>query len=70
VDVRQFENPKTLANFINACCDDEQLYTKFFDFKTKPLNQSFLQKIEEQKEHPLVRLCRKVDEINLKTMKI
>jgi len=64
VDVRQFENPQSLADFIKACYDDEQLYAKFFEWRNQPLRQSFLKKMEEQKEHPLVRLCRKVDEMN------
>ena len=64
VDVRQFESPKSLADFIKKCYEDEQLYAKFFGWRNQPLRQSFLNKINEQKEHPLVRLCRKVDEIN------
>jgi glycosyltransferase involved in cell wall biosynthesis len=64
VDVRQFENPESLADFIKKCYEDEQLYATFFEWRDQPLRQSFLSKIEEQKEHPLVRLCRKVDEMN------
>ena len=64
VDVRQFEDPKSLADFIKKCYEDEQLYARFFEWKNLPLRQSFLSKIKEQKEHPLVRLCRKVDENN------
>ena len=64
VDVRQFESPKSLADFIKKCYEDEQLYAKFFGWRNQPLRQSFLNKINEQKEHPLVRLCRKIDEIN------
>ena len=64
VDVRKFENTQSLAHFINACYEDEHLYDKFFDWKIQPLKESFLQKIEIQKEHPLVRLCRKVEELN------
>lgn len=63
VDVRQFENPKSLAEYIKKCYDDEQLYAKFFEWRNQPLRQSFLSKVKKQKEHPLVRLCRKVDEI-------
>ena len=63
VDVRQFENPKSLADFIQQCCEDEQLYAKFFEWRDQPLCQSFINKMEEQKEHPLVRLCRQVDGI-------
>jgi len=66
VDVRQFEDPQALADFIKACYDDEQLYAQFFEWKNQPLRQSFLDKIEKQKEHPLVRLCQKVNEIKKK----
>ena len=61
VDLRQFETPQLLANFIKDCCEDEHLYAKFFEWRTQPFKQSFQQKIIEQKEHPLVRLCRKAD---------
>lgn len=64
VDVRRFEDPKSLANFIRKCYEDEQLYAKFFEWKNQPLRQSFLSKIKEQKEHPLVRLCGKADKIS------
>jgi hypothetical protein len=64
VDVRQFENPKSLAEFIKKCDADEQLYAKFFEWRNQPLRQSFLNKVNKQKEHPLVRLCGKVDEMN------
>jgi len=63
VDVRQFENPLSLADFIKRCYEDEQLYAKFFEWRKKPLRQSFIEKLEAQIEHPLVRLCRKVDEM-------
>jgi glycosyltransferase involved in cell wall biosynthesis len=62
VDVRQFEDPKALANFINACYDDEQLYANFFEWKNQSLKEPFLQKIEKQKDHPFIRLCRQVEE--------
>jgi len=63
VDVRKFENTQSLAHFINACYEDEHLYAKFFEWKSQPLKESFLQKIEAQKEHPFVRLCCEVDKL-------
>ena len=62
VDVRQFENPRSLAHFINTSYDDAQLYATFFEWKSRPLRPSFLRKTAMQKEHPFVRLCRKVEE--------
>jgi hypothetical protein len=61
VDIRQFNNPQLLANFINACYEDDHLYVKFFEWKRQPLKQSFLRKLEIQKEHPLLHLCRKIE---------
>jgi len=66
VDMRQFEDPQSLADFIKKCYEDDQLYAKLFEWRNQPLRQSFVRKMEEQKEHPLVRLCRKVDEMNKK----
>jgi glycosyltransferase involved in cell wall biosynthesis len=63
IDVRQFDNPQSLAQFIHTCCEDEQLYAKFFEWKHQSLRKSFVKKVEEQKEHPLVRLCRKIDRV-------
>ena len=65
VDVCQFESPRSLAAFIHACYADEQLYAGFFDWKNRPLRPSFLHKMDIQTAHPLVRLCRKVDEKRL-----
>ena len=62
VDVRQFENPKALADFINLCYQDDLLYSKFFEWNNKPFLLSFQQKIDEQKTHPFIRLLRKLDE--------
>jgi glycosyltransferase involved in cell wall biosynthesis len=63
VDVRQFENPKRLAEFIKACYEDQSLYDSFFDWKKKSLLPSFVEKAEEQRLHPIVRLCLKVREV-------
>ena len=62
VDVRKYDSPQSLALFINSCYENEQLYSQFFEWKKRPLRSSFLQKVEMQKEHPFVRLCRKVNE--------
>jgi len=62
VDVRQYPDPKLLAQFINSCCCEKHLYSKFFEWKNQPFKPSFLNKLEIQKEHPLIRLCQKIDE--------
>ena len=57
VDVRQYDSPKSLAEFINKCFGDDRLYAKFFEWKNKPLRKSFLQKARVQKTNPFIRLC-------------
>jgi glycosyltransferase involved in cell wall biosynthesis len=65
VDAGKFENPQLLAQFINAYCEDEQLYAQFFEWKSQPLRESFVKKMKEQKEHPLVRLCSKTNSMTV-----
>ena len=62
VDVRQYDSPKSLARFINKCCEDEGEYAKFFEWKKQPLRQSFLQKAIIQKIHPFARLCKVIND--------
>ena len=62
IDVRQFENPKALANFINSCYEDQSLYDLFFEWRKKDLLSSFIEKADQQRIHPIVRLCLKVRE--------
>jgi len=62
VDVRRFESPRSLTRFINTCYENEQLYGQFFEWKNRPIRQTFIHKAEMLKELPLVRLCRKIDE--------
>lgn len=62
LDVMKFENPKTLAAFINACYEDDALYNSFFDWKKKELLPSFTTKAMAQQINPFVRLCMKVKE--------
>ena len=62
VDARKFESPRHLAEFINECCANEQLYASFFDWKKKKLRSSFVEKATYQQVKPFVRLCEKVNE--------
>lgn len=63
VDVRKFENPKALADFLNNCFRDDDMYLQFFDWKNNPERLSFLKKTEQQKINPFVRLCTEVSRI-------
>lgn len=62
VDATQFENPRALASFMNNCYRDESLYKKLFNWKEKPLSQTFIDKVEEQHINPFVKLCHKIRE--------
>ena len=57
IDVRQFERPQILANYINSCYEDKSLYDSFFEWRKKALLPSFVDKVEQQHIHPIVRLC-------------
>ena len=61
VDVRQFENPRTLAGYLNECLSDDRLYSRFFDWKSEPLSSCFQRKVDEQKVNPFIRLCWEID---------
>lgn len=63
VDVRMFENPRRLADFINNCYQNEELYLNFFHWKNHPLLPSFGNKVKAQKINPFLLLCSKVREI-------
>jgi glycosyltransferase involved in cell wall biosynthesis len=63
IDVRQFENPKKLADFINSCYEDQLLYESFLAWREKELLPSFVEKAELQHVHPIVRLCVKIREV-------
>lgn len=57
ISVPQFTSPKELADFLQACIEDEQLYNRFLKWKQQPLATSFLTKTEIQKVNPFIRLC-------------
>ena len=62
IDVRQFKNPQTLADYIYLCYENQSLYDSFFEWRKKALLPSFVEKAEQQRVHPIIRLCLKVKE--------
>jgi glycosyltransferase involved in cell wall biosynthesis len=60
IDVRSFTDPRQLADFMNACYEDDALYSQFFKWKDKHLLSSFRKKLEAQKINPFIVLCNKV----------
>ena len=62
VDARAFRSPADLAGFMNRCYEHPALYDELTAWQTQPLQPGFVQKLEQVKEHPFVRLCRVVEE--------
>ena len=57
VDVRNFDSPKDLADFLNRCYLDNDLYNQFHQWKKGSLLPSFLDKLNTAKEHPIKKMC-------------
>ena len=62
VDVRSFESPRQLAEFINNCYRNDVLYRHFFKWRNKPLLQTYVDRIEREKVNPIIRLCVKLQQ--------
>lgn len=62
IDVTQFENPRALADFINAYYQEESLFEQFFYWKQKTLRREFSEKAEAQQIPPFARLCQQIKE--------
>ena len=65
IDIRTFENPRQLADFMNRCYKDDTLYSQFYNWTNQPLSASLNEKIEKQKINPFITLCNKVKEKKL-----
>ena len=63
INVSEWENPETLAEYLLFASRNESEYQSYFDWKTKPFHPYFLALLDRQKEHVFVRLCKKIDEI-------
>ena len=56
IDVRNYPDPKDLAEVIQDCCRDERKYARLFDWKKQPMNPEFVRLLKEQEKHPFLRL--------------
>lgn len=56
IDVRDYSGPESLARAINEYCVNDEKYTSFFDWKTRPMNNEFHNLVIQQKKHPFLRL--------------
>jgi len=63
IDVNSFDGPESLAKYLISVSEDNELYQSYFSWKTNNFRNSFLNLIEQNKEHAFVRLCKKLQEI-------
>lgn len=63
INASEWDSPESLAQYLLAVSRDEATYRTYFDWKKKPFTPNFTRLLEQQKEHPFVRLCNKIEEI-------
>ena len=64
IDVRDYSNPKDLAEAIQGYCRDERKYARLFDWKMLPMNPEFIRLLKGQERHPFLRLIDMFDHIS------
>lgn len=57
VDVRDFATVSALVRFLEAVGRDRESYARFHAWRTRPLRSAFFDLLEQQRQHPFVRLC-------------
>ena len=60
VDVRNYPDPKDLALDLNRFCENDKLLDDFYQWKKKPLNNSFIEIAKLNEIHPFERLIKKI----------
>lgn len=60
IDTADFDSPAHLAEHLTALAADERAYAEYQRWREEPLRPAFLDLVEAQREHPLVRLCREL----------
>ena len=63
INASDFNSPASLAEYLLAVSKDEALYQSYFEWKTKPFSPTFAKMLDQQKEHPFVRLCKRIQEM-------
>lgn len=58
IDVRRFDTPRELACHLLELREDEQRYARHLAWRDQPLAPCFIAQVEEQRRHPMCRLCR------------
>jgi hypothetical protein len=62
INAAEWKSPEALARYLIELSGDEDRYARYLEWKTKPFRPEFSRLAELAKEHPFVRLCRKVEE--------
>lgn len=60
INVADYSGPKELAEYLLVLDQDEARYQEYMAWKKKPLRAEFLKLVDEQRDHPFVRLYRKI----------
>lgn len=61
IDVRAFNSPKELAEYLNFCLNNDIEYMKYHEWRNKTFIKSFSKKVEVQDTNPFIRLCELLD---------
>lgn len=62
INVSEWKGPEALSEYLLFLFSNDSEYQRYFNWKRKPFHEHFLRLLEQQKEHPFVRLCKKIDE--------
>lgn len=57
INVRDFESPRALADYLQFLLSDDDAYNAYFAWKQKPLRAEFVALIEKYRKHSITRLC-------------
>lgn len=63
VNVNTFESPKKLAEYMEKCYRDNNIYNNFNEWRNTHILSLFKEKLENIRLSPFYRLCQKVQEI-------
>ncbi|MCP4403389.1 MAG: hypothetical protein GY801_39540 [bacterium] len=63
INISNFLGPKELADDLIQLDKNDTEYQQYLAWKRQPFKQSFLNMLEQGKEHPFVHLCREIREI-------
>ncbi|GJM16060.1 MAG: alpha-1,3-fucosyltransferase [Thermodesulfobacteriota bacterium] len=63
IDASKWDNPESLAAYLQELSYNEELYQRYFDWRERPLKKKFLDLLNINLEHAFVRLCNRISEM-------